>query len=501
MELFPILLIFTILSLSNQSLSTTSSSLITFYSKTNKFSYEIDIINTFDLFKFSVKHLNIVTATHTNIKDTITNYRNKAQQFILLFTNEATFISFVNTTSFFTYKNIIPTIIIDNNINISQYNIYATVNTKSFPIFSFNSSLINNKVVSASIIYHRKIIADEIAYYGIISILLISLITNLIWSSVIFKMQKNNLMDIHRVFFYLINICCILSGLILYYIILTIKEKENDIESLSKGYIYLGILILHFTVKCFLAFVAIFDANGLQVTSQSILENSKISTFIVAVVFFIELGQDTQIQDNFIFTLNDILSSIFYIVISINVLQKGLHLNKYLNKEITYARIRSPHTITALSLKKILLKRHITSILIYTFLYISFLLVHKLKYYTYSNYLTSLVCNNCFNYIQIVLFMVVYHPRKLPPYYIIRMNEDLSFSYVYTEDSEASLTYYRYKEKEIDYIIKEKEEFKGIKEEDESNLVLVINPFYNKNEKNILMDVTKIKIGLLNNNE
>ena len=107
MELFPILLIFTILSLSNQSLSTTSSSLITFYSKTNKFSYEIDIINTFDLFKFSVKHLNIVTATHTNIKDTITNYRNKAQQFILLFTNEATFISFVNTTSFFTYKKII----------------------------------------------------------------------------------------------------------------------------------------------------------------------------------------------------------------------------------------------------------------------------------------------------------------------------------------------------------------------------------------------------------
>ena len=97
--------------------------------------------------------------------------------------------------------------------------------------------------------------------------------------------------------------------------------------------------------------------------------------------------------------------------------------------------------------------------------------------------------------------MVVYHPRKLPPYYIIRMNEDLSFSYVYTEDSEPSLTYYRYKEKEIDYIIKEKEEFKGIKEEDESNLVLVINPFYNKNEKNILMDVTKIKIGLLNNNE
>ena len=81
------------------------------------------------------------------------------------------------------------------------------------------------------------------------------------------------------------------------------------------------------------------------------------------------------------------------------------------------------------------------------------------------------------------------------------MNEDLSFSYVNTEGSETSLTYYRYKEKEIDYIIKEKEEFKGIKEEDESNLVLVINPFYNKNEKNILMDVTKIKIGLLNNNE
>ena len=60
------------------------------------------------------------------------------------------------------------------------------------------------------------------------------------------------------------------------------EEKENDIESLSKGYIYLGILILHFTVKCFLAFVAIFDANGLQVTSQSILENSKISSFIIS---------------------------------------------------------------------------------------------------------------------------------------------------------------------------------------------------------------------------
>lgn len=482
-----------------KSFSTVNNDTLSFYLtseitiiKSPNFTFTIDIhlINEIEKVQFQTLIYPIIHIhSELDFKSEVDFYLEKGSQFIPYFNSENAFYSCLLNSSYFYYKKAAPLMLIDSKVKVALEIINENINTKIFPIFLIEKEELNQEnylIHTFGVInYHKEFYADR---YGRIINLVIRIVNKSIF--VIFesyiKVFSYPTYFLHYLVMILLSLQQINSIILDYFILNFVRNEGMTLEEISCCWAYLIFLTLKFTIKCILTFLSLYEGNGLQIENQPLTRNnSKMTYYIISLIFINEIIGGTNVLNLECVGICEMLNCIISIMILWNVIQKYTYLNKYLHRRLIQARIRSRHLMPALCLKKVVAKRHCLTISLFSLFNIFSIIILRYCYSSYYNETSRQVRSNLFQLILMITLIIVYFPRELPPYYVLSYEDEDRDSDMSDEILRDS-TYYMFTNTES-----------KITEQghNESNLVIIVNPFTDQCNNNNISIFNNIKVG------
>ena len=303
-------------------------------------------------------------------------------------------------------------------------------------------------------------------YFLLLSIIvLISTFSLLLYWKVVFKkINPNHILPLHKIGIFLIYLNNLLCFILILKSINIRGSKIYDNETESSILLDTALITLNGIHRTVLWFFVLLLSYGWNISLQQLsAQDCKfLLKMILALFFSLSIDQIIDVIFNPIYRvhISEIKNIILYGIIIYIMLYKIYKNIKFLRFKIHYANLISPEYITALLYKiKIFFKFRIL-IILYFFIFIGVLILHKTIFYEYDEVVLEsydyLVLDCIFEY----AFLILFRPKELPEYYIINLGDNLeeedgnTYQYKLPPYSEAHLKIRDLTKKQVDECLK-----------------------------------------------
>ena len=329
--------------------------------------------------------------------------------------------------------------------------------------------------------------------------LLISMFIVLFWN---FRLRNfPDIISLHKYLIYLPYTNIVLAVLIFKEVYYMLDEDTNKKET-NSFFLETGLFISNAVFRSFLWILFVLVSAGWKISKQYF--NIKEIKHFTKMFFFIYLIMcSDQIFDSFngknqIIKISEIKNFFFYIIMIIYTTYKGINAINFLKRKLRYSIMFNIFYIPGLKIKIKMMKKHISSVYIFTIIYVLTMIIHKFLFLKFDSSKFEFIQYHYIDFIFMLMFLFTFRPVKLPPFFDID----------YGENIDDYLKIYKFKIPLIEEFFDLNKPTKIIKKSEKNNYikenipVVVINPYLGIKSHNLNFGliISNSNIGYINEN-
>ena len=396
------------------------------------------------------------------------------------------------------FKNIIPLIIMDKSLsNYYNLNLYIQALNGKIPIIILDYrrliSLLNKNNLYVSLYYSKTIIANKVALYLSLILMIFITLISIIWGLLFYKIPRRYKIEIHGIILFLLILKCILSYLNTIYVYKKIKEFDEMNDFSSEKVFRVIILIINYITKVVIAFISFIETDSdfsPELEGREVKSNA--GNLVILFLFLIGAAEGNDFNE---MDMSLILFSFYYFCIGIYVTYHANKMRKELISTIEFIQIRNPERLSSLRYKIKILYYHIITLDSFVIFYLLSVFIINKFLYEYVNLFVVQILNCNFDIFEYIGLMLTYLPRKLPRYAIFNFIYFFDNEYQFLEEDDYYECYGVNFSNENNYLTKDK--LKNIKNNiDGYNIFVIINPFFKEKTNKKDLELDNIKVGL-----